>query len=221
MCLSTDDDSFILVGSGRRTVAALGALAAVAEGNRGGVEGGRALERPVRSANCEDGYSRLRIIPPCTPSAGRNSPARRPPRLILAPARTLRAPFGSLSRCSAPFRHLGRRSRGFPLRTSPIPRPQSHTSPRRAKAPPRPGSVMKSQLPCSNIPLLLQPMWRRLHSSSYPNNPGKLFGLFLPPCSGYSDSSGIIFQKSSKFQRKFAATAAAAPRIQVQKRDVT
>ncbi len=35
------------------------------------------------------------------------SPTRQPLRLMLAAARTLRAAFGSLSRCSAPIRHLG------------------------------------------------------------------------------------------------------------------
>ena len=105
-----------------------------------------------------------------------------------------------------PFLRLCGSCFAFPPPTSPIPRPQSHTPPRRTKAPPRPGSAMKSQLPCGKIFLRILPMWLCLHSSSHPNKPGKLFGGFQDPCSGFSRFSGIIFGKCAKFDGKLGRT---------------
>ncbi len=91
----------------------------------------------------------------------------------------------------------------------------------RPKAPPRPGSGMKSQLPCGNALLVRPPSSLRSHSSSHPNIGGKLFRGFSPPYSGYSGFSGMFFQKSSEIQRKIAPTAATTARNSVQRRNVT
>ena len=88
----------------------------------------------------------------------------------------------------------------------------------RAKAPPEPGNPPKAKLPCNDPFPISRGIYRRSHSSSHPNTPGKLFSPFWPPPSATAET---FFKNRPNFSENSPRPPPRTPRISVRKRDVT